>query len=105
MMKQRKRQPNHPGMILKYHYLEPLKLSVTEVADVLGVSRKTLSAIVNGRASITPDLALRLSKAFKTTPELWLNLQQTYNLWICAHRSTAWKKVPTLRWQISSAAA
>lgn len=105
MAQQRKRQPNHPGKILKYHYLEPLQLSVTEVADVLGISRKTLSAIVNGRASITSDLALRLSKAFKTSPELWLNLQQTYNLWHTAHRSTAWKKIPAFRWRVSTATA
>lgn len=102
-MKQRRREPNHPGMILKRHYLEPLKLSITEVADVLGISRKTLSAIVNGRASITPDLALRLSKAFKTSAELWLNLQQTYNLWLSAHRSSDWKKVPSLKLSIAHA--
>ncbi len=98
-MKHRKRQPNHPGRILKYHYLEPLSLSITEVAEALDVSRKTLSAIINERASVTPDLALKLSKAFKTSAELWLNLQQTYNLWLSA-RSNDWKKVHPFRLQI-----
>ncbi len=95
-MRDRKRQPTHPGKILKYHYLEPLDLSITEVAEVLRVSRKTLSAIVNGRASVTPDLALRLSRAFKTSAELWLNLQQAYDLWHLIHKSSAWKKIPSL---------
>lgn len=84
-------------MILKYHYLKPLQLSISHVADVLDVSRKTLSKIINGRASVTPDLALRLSKAFNTSAELWLNLQQTYNLWKAAHKSKAWKKVPSFK--------
>ena len=70
-MPMRKRQPTHPGGILKRHYLEPLSLSMKEVADDLGVSRKTLSKIVNERGSVTPDMALRLSKAFNTSAELW----------------------------------
>ena len=102
-MREKKRQPTHPGMILKYHYLEPLHLSITEVAEALDVSRKTLSAIVNGRASVTPDLALRLSKAFKTSAELWLNLQQAYDLSLSAHSSSAWKKVPSFKWQVTEA--
>jgi len=97
----RKRQPNHPGLILKYHYLEPLELTVTELAENLGVSRKTVSQIVNERASITPDLALRLSKAFHTSPELWLNLQQNYNLWHAARDSKEWKRVPVLNLQVA----
>jgi len=64
----RKRQPTHPGAILKRHYFEPLALTITEVADDIGVSRKTLSKIINERGSITPDMALRLSKAFNTSP-------------------------------------
>lgn len=101
-MKDRKRQPTHPGKILKYHYLEPLNLSITEVARVLGVSRKTLSAIVNGRASVTPDVALRLSRAFNTSAELWLNLQQAYDLWQLVHRSREWKKVLSVPLHITS---
>lgn len=88
-----KRKPSHPGLILKHHYMEPLSLSVTAVAQALGISRKTVSAIVNGRSGITPDLALRLSLAFSTTAELWLNLQLTYSLWEAANSSSKWKKV------------
>ncbi len=92
-MRTRKRPPTHPGGILKRHYMEPLSLTVSELASALGVSRKTLSKIVNERGDITPDMALRLSKAFKTTPELWLNLQQSYDLWQASHKSDAWKLI------------
>jgi addiction module HigA family antidote len=74
--------PPHPGEILKELCLQPLDLSVTRAADALGVSRKTLSAILNGRAGISPEMALRLSKAFGTTPESWLNQQMHYDLWV-----------------------
>jgi addiction module HigA family antidote len=76
-----RRCPTHPGGILKRLYFEPLNLSVAEVAKSLGVSRKTVSKLVNGRGGVTPEMALRLSIAFKTTPQLWLNLQQEYDLW------------------------
>lgn len=74
--------PPHPGEVLKELCLEPLGLSVTRTAEALGVSRKTLSAILNGRAGISPEMALRLSKAFSTTPESWLNQQMHYDLWV-----------------------
>lgn len=92
-MKTRKRPPTHPGGILKRHYIEPLNLTVSGLAEVLGVSRKTLSKIVNERGSVTPDMALRLSMAFKTTPELWLNLQQNYDLWHVSQESKDWRMV------------
>jgi addiction module HigA family antidote len=92
-MSTRKRPPTHPGGILKRQYIEPLSLTISELADTLGVSRKTLSKIINERGSITPDMALRLSKAFKTTPELWMNLQQTYDLWQAFHNSDDWKMI------------
>jgi addiction module HigA family antidote len=74
--------PPHPGEVLKELCLEPLGLSVTRAAEALGVSRKTLSAILNGRAGISPEMALRLSKAFGTSPESWLNQQMHYELWV-----------------------
>jgi len=74
--------PPHPGEVLKALCLEPLGLSVTRAAEALGVSRKTLSAILNGRAGISAEMALRLSKAFGTTPESWLNQQMHYDLWL-----------------------
>ena len=94
-----KRKPTHPGVILKNHYLQPLGVSVTEVAEKLGISRKTLSSIINGRASVTSDIALRLAKAFNTSPELWLNLQQKYNLWEAARESTSWRSVSVFSWE------
>ncbi len=80
-------KPPHPGEILKALCLEPLELSVTAAAGALGVSRKTLSAILNGRAGISPAMAIRLSKAFDTTPESWLNQQMQYDLWIAEQNS------------------
>ena len=73
--------PPHPGEIIRDLCLEPLGLSVTDAAEALGVSRKTLSSILNGRSGISPEMALRLSKAFNTSPESWLNQQVQYDLW------------------------
>jgi addiction module HigA family antidote len=73
--------PPHPGEVLKRLCLEPLQLSVTEAAKALGVSRKTLSAILNERAGISPEMAMRLSIAFDTSAESWLNQQTQYDLW------------------------
>ncbi|MGB3848526.1 MAG: HigA family addiction module antitoxin [Tunicatimonas sp.] len=73
--------PIHPGRILKEDCLEPLELSVTEVAKGLGVSRNALSAIVNERSSISPEMAVRLSEAFAPSAEFWNNLQKDYDLW------------------------
>ena len=92
----RKRQPTHPGGILKRQYLEPLALTITEVAGDIGISRKTLSKIINEKGSITPDMALRLSKAFNTSAELWLNLQTNYDLWIASRSSGDWQNIKTL---------
>jgi antitoxin HigA-1 len=73
--------PPHPGEIIRALCLEPLELTVTDAAAALGVSRKTLSAILNGRAGISPEMAVRLSIAFGTSAESWLNLQTQYDLW------------------------
>jgi addiction module HigA family antidote len=73
--------PPHPGEILRSLCLEPLNLSVTDAAKALGVSRKTLSAVLNGRAGISPEMAVRLSIAFDTSSESWLNQQVQYDLW------------------------
>jgi len=88
-----KRQPTRPGAILKEDYLVPLAITVTDMAAKLRVSRKTLSKILNENGAITPDMALRLSRAFGTTPELWLNLQKNYDLWKAEHTSSGWKRV------------
>jgi len=73
--------PPHPGEIIRELCLEPLDISVTEAAESLGVSRKTLSSILNGRAGISPEMAIRLSIAFDTSPESWLSQQSQYDLW------------------------
>ena len=73
--------PPHPGEILRQLCIEPLGLSITEAAKGLGVSRKTLSAILNGRAGISPEMAVRLSLAFGTSSESWLNQQIQFDLW------------------------
>ena len=75
-------QPPHPGEILRELCLVPLNLTVTDAAKALGVSRKTLSAILNARAGISPEMAVRLSIAFDTTAESWLRQQIQYDLWI-----------------------
>jgi len=73
--------PPHPGEVIRELCIEPLGLSVTEAAEALGVSRKTLSNILNRRAGISPEMAVRLSIAFDTTAESWLNQQIQYDLW------------------------
>ncbi len=77
----RMHNPPHPGEILRELCIEPLGISVTEAAEALGVSRKTLSSILNGRSGISPEMAIRLAKAFSTSPESWLNQQVQYDLW------------------------
>jgi len=73
--------PPHPGAIIKELCLDPLGLSVTDAARALGVSRKTLSCIINGKAGISPEMAVRLSIAFDTSSESWANQQSQYDLW------------------------
>lgn len=80
--------PPHPGEIIKELCLEPLELTITDAAKGLGVSRKTLSSIINGKAGITPEMAIRLSIAFNTSSESWLNQQSQFDLWQAEqHRS------------------
>ncbi len=74
-------QPTHPGHVLKEIYLDPLGISQADAAGNLGVTRKTLSMLLNGHQGISAEMALRLGKAFGTTPEFWLNMQCNYDLW------------------------
>lgn len=73
--------PPHPGKVLRQLCLEPLGITITQMAEALDVSRKTLSAILNERAGISPEMAVRLSIAFGTSSESWLNQQVQYDLW------------------------
>ena len=98
-MNKMKRQPTHPGKIIQEDYLKPLSTTITEMASTLGVSRKTLSKIINERGAITPDMSLRLARAFDTTPELWMNLQKNYDLWQAEHISKDWQRVKPISLQ------
>ena len=82
----RMHNPPHPGEVLKTLCLEPLMLTVTEAAKALGISRKTLSGIINGRSGISSEIAVRLSMAFGTSAESWLNQQTQYDLWHAERR-------------------
>lgn len=84
--------PPHPGELLKEDYLQPLGLTITAAAKGLDISQKQLSQIVNGKAGISPAMAIKLAHAFDTSPELWLNMQDQYNLWH-AQKSVDLKKI------------
>ena len=74
------KNPPHPGLSVRVDCLEPLGLSVTEAAKALGVSRAALSRLINGKAGVSPEMAIRLSKAFGSTPESWIRMQAAYDL-------------------------
>ena len=89
--------PAHPGEILLEFYLQPLNLNVTAAAEKLLITRPNLSAIINGKAGISAAMALKLAKAFKTTPQYWLNLQANYDLWIASQNpGLALERVPKI---------
>ena len=73
--------PPHPGGIVRRQCLEPLGLTVTRAAEGLGVTRQALSELLNGKTGISTEMAVRLAKAFGSTPETWLGMQQAYDLW------------------------
>lgn len=72
--------PPHPGLSIKLDCLEPAGLTVTEGAKALGISRQALGKLVNGTAGVSPEMALRLAKAFGGTPDMWLRLQMAHDL-------------------------
>ena len=92
----RMHNPPHPGEVIRELCLEPLEISVTAAARALGVTRKALSELLNGRSGVSPAMALRLAKAFDTTAESWLNLQQQYDL-LQARRTVSVSKVKRLK--------
>jgi addiction module HigA family antidote len=79
--------PPHPGEFIRVTYIEPFELSIRSLAESLGVSPSTLTRIINGQSGISPEMALRLSKALGRTPESWLAMQHNYDLWVA--RKTA----------------
>jgi len=82
------RRPTHPGEALREDVMKPLGLTVTEASKRLGVTRKTLSALLNCRASMSPEMAVRVSKATHTSPESWLYMQAKLDLWIAEQKPT-----------------
>jgi addiction module HigA family antidote len=77
----RKRMPTHPGKVFLEDVIKPLGISITKASEGLGISRKTLSEIVNGRCGLSPDVAVRIGKATNTSPESWLAMQTKLDLW------------------------
>jgi addiction module HigA family antidote len=77
-----RRRPTHPGEVFREDVIKPLGLTVTEAAKRLGVTRKTLSALINCKASMSPEMAVRISKATRTSPESWLYMQAKLDLWL-----------------------
>ena len=88
--------PVHPGVILKEMYLKPISVNITQLAENLGVARKTVSELINGHMGVSAEMAIRLAKAFDTTPELWLNMQLNYDLWQASSKVSV-KEIRSLR--------
>ena len=83
-----RRRPTHPGDVLREDVIKPLGLTVTEAAKRLGVTRKTLSALINRKASMSPEMAVRIGKATRTSPESWLYMQAKLALWLAEQKPT-----------------
>ena len=88
--------PPHPGEIIKGLWLDPLGASITDAAQALGISRKTLSKVINGRGRVTPEMAFRLSIALGSSPESWLGHQAAYDLWEVEQKQDELEVVPLL---------
>lgn len=84
-------EPLHPGFIVKEALIDGAKLSVTQASERLGVTRTTLSRLLNGHSSISPEMALRLSKLFDTSIEMWMSLQSHYDIWLIKQRANELK--------------
>ena len=76
-----RRKPTHPGEVLLKDVIKPLGITITEAAQDLGISRKTLSELIHGKCSLSPEMAVRIAKATKTSPESWLAMQTKLDLW------------------------
>ncbi len=86
--------PKHPGCLVKSLCIDPLQISVTDAAKALKVSRPALSKLLNGHASISPEMAIRLSVVFNTSDKLWINLQAGYDLWKAQSKKNTLKLKP-----------
>lgn len=83
--------PAHPGEVIRELCIEPLEITVTDAAKALGVTRKALSELLNGHSRISPEMAIRLSIAFNTSAESWINQQAKYDLWIAEQKRSRLK--------------
>ncbi len=98
MKKLTQANPPHPGKVLFEYYLKPIGMNITQASEHLLITRPNLSSIINQKAGISAVMALKLAKAFKTTPQYWMNLQSNYDLWIATKASEdVVKKVQELR--------
>ena len=97
MVNSRKRRPTHPGAILREDIFPKVKMSQAEIAKALGVTSQTISEIARERRGISPDMANRLARAFNTTPEFWIRLQEAVDMWdaVNAHHKE-YEKIPKL---------
>ena len=87
------RKPTHPGEVIREDIIKPLGITVTEAAKCLGVTRKTLSALINCKAALSPEMAVRVGKATKTSPESWLYMQAKLDLWNASRKSPKVKEL------------
>lgn len=76
-----RRKPTHPGEVLLEDVIKPLGITITEAAQDLGISRKTLSELIHGKCGLSPEIAVRIAKATNTSPESWLAMQTKLDLW------------------------
>ncbi len=86
-LRSKNRKPTHPGAILREDVLPSLSMTQVELADCLGVSRRTISQILHEHRPLTPDMAIRLSHLLGTTPESWLNMQQALDVWMLERKN------------------
>lgn len=97
------KKPPHPGRSIRHACMEPLDLSVTEASKILGVSRATLSNVINGHSAISPEMAIRLAKAFGGKPETWLKQQLAYDLALAKAKEKTIKVLPVSTTEIRPA--
>ena len=88
-----KRAPTHPGAVLRQDVFGPLRITQTELAKRLGVSRVSVSELLLEKRSLTPDMAIRIGKLTETSPESWLRMQQTYDVWMLAKHPKRYKDI------------
>ena len=93
----RKRRPSTPGQILFKHHLEPNGITINAFVRATGISRNHVSQIINGRAALSPETAIKFAAVLDTTPELWINLQRAVDLWDAHQKLKGWKPAEALR--------